>query len=269
MEEQNNPQQPAPSLPSSHNNSKMLILLGGFLLLTAGFVGGYLIGNSDNQYLPDNKKQAAQLSPTITQLTPIPTSSIDESWNTYDLPSIDMEFKLPPKLSTLGELKEIIASGETGTLLCGEFMQKTSLAPQDYIRIVCPSDNNLYLSMGTTSIDYSAGRGGVFTDLQGFINQNGTYKAIFVRQEVIDAFPQNLISKVENENGVEIITIDGQNAPEHEQQDVSLLDSLGDNTGALINTGNEVYPGLAIIFYKDGFTDEEIELILKSFKFTN
>jgi hypothetical protein len=253
--------------PETHHTPKIPILLGGLFLLITGLTAGYFIGNIDKK--PNDVKQVVKISPTVIQQASIIPTSVTSSWDTYSLPSLNLEFKLPPKAASLGDMKEEIVSGEKGTQLCAQFMKKMLFIPQAYAGGGCVTERNPYIAIGTTSVDFEAGRGGGFTDLQGFITQNNEYKMLFVQQRVIDEFPQSIIKKVGNDNGVEIITVNGINAPESEQVGPTLLSSLGGNTGALINTKNKIYPGLAIIFYKDGLSTEEINQVLKSFKFTN
>lgn len=249
------PQQiPVPTSPTHHHNF-LLISVCGALLLGIGLIGGYFIGNQTIESAPANTNQDAK---TI----PMPTLEESATWKRMTLPTIGLSFTVPPKISEFGDIQEEIEKGDTGMKLCAYFAKEISLTPTTP---TCQTQDNPYMIIGATSIDYSAGRGGMFTDLEGFVYKDGKYLVNFVGKSSIEAFSQERISKIENKNGVQVIMI---KRTTNIEEGPTLSNALGNNVGALINSKNPQYPGLAIIF-RDGLTEQEIIEVLKSFKFTN
>jgi hypothetical protein len=182
--------------------------------------------------------------------SPYPTTDPTADWKTFRVSALDIIFKLPPEMATqVGEFKESVIPGEIGTLL-----SVTSKSP--------------LLSLGTTSTDYQEGRGGAFSDLQGFIKTNGSYSAKFVQGKSF-TIPSNFIKEVDNDN-FEIIRILGQN--------YTTGDYLGPvegtpgegKVGALINVpSNENYTGLTVeMKLESEFTTALFDQILTTFKFS-
>lgn len=276
------PEQPIQQPPQYYQSSPKLnsllsskkVLIGGLALLVLLILGGgiALLGVSSAPKKNIAPPPAVYIPPTITPTpliypTSYPSSEDTKSseWQTYVLPSLGLTFKLPAKVSNLGDLEEEKVPGQTGTQLCGIFVKKTGFLPKAYAGGGCSTNNNPYLELGTTSTNYSAGREGMFTDLQGFTFKQEKYFLKFVgKVESDEAFAQERISTISNPSGVQIIKIKGTTIVD---DGPTLSNSLGNNTGALINTKNKTYPGLAIIF-KNGLSEKEIDQILLSFAFT-
>ncbi len=224
---------------------------------------------------PDNNSPTAtpEVTSTTATVTPVKTASpsptiTTSSWKIHTLPAIGLSFRLPPKMDGLGVAKQEIAVGETGTQLCVQFAKSTAWY-ENLIPVVeagggCGTAPNKFIAIGTTSTDYSAGREGTFLDMQGFAKQDGKYMERFVRGALNESFPQENIIPVNNPNGVEVIKILGRT----EMDDgPTIANSLGDRTGALVNTKEKTYPGLAFMF-EETLTQEEIDGILMSIKFS-
>lgn len=256
------------SLDPRAKSKNLLPILIGFIILFLGFGLGYMMNGTKVPQAPISYQ-----SPTESPDSPSPTRYVapDETaaWKIQRLQTLGLEFKLPPKISALGELREEIIPGDTGTQICGQFGRGTTFLPKVFAGGGCSTERNPYLALGTTSVGFSAGRDGGFTDLQGFTYRNGDYLARFslegTGERFIDSIPQERITPVENTYGVEIIKIDGLEIPD---EGPTLMNSLGDNTGVIINTKNPTYPGLVIIFYTpEGISENEVDQILATVKF--
>jgi hypothetical protein len=189
------------------------------------------------------------------------------SWETYRIDRLGVEFKLPPYLSNKIPFPEEV-KGEKGTIICANFIIKTS----SLIKTIkaggagCPVD---FLSVGGTSLDFEAGRGGMFTDLQGYTNKNGKYFArLNLNREV--EIPSDLIKEIINPNGVKILIVEGKNSgPEN----LPVTGTPGEGRlGALINLNstNLTYSGFVVeIKLTDQLNKQLFDQILSTFKFTN
>lgn len=201
--------------------------------------------------------------------TPTEQSNVTSNWKTYSLKTVDLEFKLPPVFNSYGEMKEEIKPGEKGTQLCMTFAKKTSffLVKPVFARDSFCSVN--YLGFVTVSPDYEAGRGGGFTDLLGFTIENGKY---FARQNLDRKFeiPSNLVKEVSSQHGVQALKITGKNSTTGEWQG-PIAGTPGDGKiGALVNTTNTIYPGIAIEMELSGsMTEEVFDQILSTLRFGN
>lgn len=245
------------------------IVLGGILLVLVVGMGTFVLGQrmSNQNIISNGDSQLTKIN-NITQLTKSDTTQDEvDDWISYKIPTLNLEFKLPRKVSSaLGSLEEEIVEGQTGSQLCGQFIKKSAFVSTVFAGGVCITKENPYLRLGTTSVDYSAGREGMFTDFQGFVYEDGKYLQKFVSQKAVDAFPQERISKVENKNGVEIIKIIGTTKLD---EGPTMLNSLGNRTGALINTKDQKYTGLALMFEENGLSEKEINQVLNTFRFIN
>jgi len=224
---------------------KPIYILIGFVIISgivAFIIGGIMLG-----------KDRSHISPSEDERSQIDVNSIPDNpteWQSYGIESIGMEIKLPENLSNKGEWKEQIIPGEKGSILC--FSNKTSQGAN------CTSE---ILIIGGSSTDFSEGRGGMFTDLQGFRKENGKY---FIKTTGGNEF--ELISsknkKLINTNGVEIIKILGETNGTGTPQEGYI--------GAIVNTKNSKYPGISVqLKLSEGISEYEFDQILESLKFTN
>ncbi len=189
-------------------------------------------------------------TPTIT------TSSETADWKTYTLKSVGLTYKLPPEAVALGELQEFVVPGQKGTQV---------FVSRENSKII--SDKEMV--MGTTSIDYDAGRGGMFIDLQGFTKENGKYYARFVQGKTFDLSSETT-TEILNPNGLEILKIKGSNF-EEETEGLPVAGTPGKGKiGALININRPPYQGFAVqMDLKTNLTEQLFDQILSTFKFTD
>ena len=160
--------------------------------------------------------------------------------NLYRLKTVGISFRLPPQISNKGEWKEEKIEGETGTVVCFHLPQgSTGLIPKAYAGGIgiCNEQVGIPFVMGGSSADFSAGREGVVTDLQGFVKRNDRYYVRFGKSEIEVTVP---VKEYVHENGVEILKIYGSktNGP-----------TIWPNEGwiwAIINTKDDVYRGISL-----------------------
>lgn len=242
------------------------------ILLAVGFTGGYFFKSKSGkgqsyvpQPTPNNYSDTQPTAkPTITE-----QPSTTSNWKTYTLKTIGLEFKLPSVFNSYGEMKEEIKPGEKGTQLCMTFAKKTSYLIVKPVFAGGSFCSINYFGFGTVSPDYEAGRGGGFTDLLGFINEDGKY---YARQNLDRKFeiPANLVKEVRSQYGVRVLKITGKNSTTGEWQG-PIGGTPGDGRiGALVNTTNTIYPGIAIEMELNGsLTEEVFDQILSTLKFNN
>lgn len=276
MEEQKKAENSQATTVSPENNSyeksykkswkKWLVVYLAIGLVLYGLIYYFVFARQGNHSYNSNYSYA----PTVTQVSPTinanneSNSSITANWITYTIPEVGLQFKLPP---SYGDVKEQIVPGEKGTQICLESRVKTSfhIVNQAYAGGGCNSNYSSNIRIGTTSFDYEAGRSGSFTDLQGFTIQNGKYYAKFVSGKTVD-LPQNATTKISNINNIDVLKIKGKFDP---NDGPSLMNSLGDDIGLLINTNKTTYTGMAMAFkLSNDVTEETVDQIISTVKFT-
>jgi len=246
------------------------LLIGGMVFacfVVFGFSGYYL-----GKQTPGSRKYTNNGTGEVTPAqysetpSPIPSSASETStgFTTYSIKSLGLQFKLPPSLSKFGNLKEETIPGEKGNQFCITFPNQTSwLAKTVYARSVsCPI---VHFGFGTTSIDYEAGRGGGFTDFQGFEITNGKYYGRFPGDRTFE-IPADIVEEIKNPNGITILKVKGKNFKDRPSPFI-----YEGSIGALINiSGNSTYRGIALqMELSEGYTESEFDQILSSLKFTN
>jgi len=238
----------------------ILIFIPLVLILTAA---GFALGKYSTKSVPF--APPAEISPQPT-LPLTPTPGLTANWQSYKLETIGLSFKLPPVLGNLGELKESITSGEKGTSLCMTFTKKTTFSVRQVLAGGAACGVNLF-GLGTTSADFEAGREGLFTDLQGYTKENGQYFAILVGKRIEIA--PGLVQEIDNPNGLKILKITGKNSTGGEWRGpISGTPGEG-RIGALLNTDNHQYPGLAVeMELTNNLTQDLFNQILSTFKLT-
>lgn len=263
--QQGAPQQlPTPSATSNKLNP-LFLGIGAVILLGVGLLGGYLFRGNSNEHISENMYQQTQLSPTSYATSPTSTPTDQTAtWKVYTIKEVSMQFKLPPVFK---DVKEQVVAGQKGTQICLEPAEKSAFIIQKaYAGGGCNSNYSSNLRIGTTSVDYQQGRSGSFTDLQGFVLQNGKYLGKFVNGQTVE-LPQNSLTKITNGNGVEVLKVKGKFNPD---DGPSLMNSLGDNTGIIVNTHSATYPGMTMaIKLTNDVTEDTINQIISSIKFTN
>ena len=244
--------------PSTTEKSKVNYLTVGLTVLVCSVIfgfGGYYLGKQSSN---------AQSIPTAT-----PASNPTSNWKAYSLKTIGLEFKLSSAFNSYGELKEEIKPGEKGTQLCMTFAKKTSFLLVKPVFAGSSFCSINYFGLGTVSTDYEAGREGGFTDLLGFTIEDGKY---YARQNLSRKFeiPASLVEVVKNQYDVQVIKIVGKNSTTGEWQG-PIAGTPGDGRmGALVNTSNDTYPGIAIEMELGGnLTEEVFDKILSTLKYSD
>lgn len=222
----------------------------GILVLTVAG-GAFYLGRSTIQKSSPNPVDTSQTPQSVPDSTPI-ISRVP--WRTYTIKSLGLTYDLPPEVTSLGELQEFIVPGQIGT------------------QIFISTENSKVVSdkrflMGTTSVDYMAGRGGMFIDLQGFKKENGKYYAKFVHNQTIE-LSNDLVNEVKNSNGLDVIKIKGRNYDSGEAQGIPVTGTPGQGKiGALININKPPYQGLAVqMDLTQNLTEQLFDRILSTFK---
>lgn len=248
------------------NTAILIVVL--FVIVLAGawhFYGQKQPTPSESVVVEAQPTLAPTASPDATPVTIAPYTK-QEGWITYTLPSVHLSFDLPGRSNSLGTLREQIVKGETGTQLCGQFsgvkVASESSAIQNTYCFTRPND---FLSIGTTSSDYAAGRGGQITDLQGFTEESGNIKLKFVGGSTAD-IPNLPMRTITTSEGVAILRIDGKSDGEGGP---TLQNSLGDRVALIVNTNSPTYPGIVFVFENVvGYVPAEIDQIIASMHFT-
>lgn len=227
--------------------SKVLPILITFLMVGLLSILGYW---GYNKYFVSQEQTTVEVSPT-----PVATIGPTLDWQIYSIDTLNVSFKLPPEITEeSGKLSEKVYSGQKGTMLT--FFDTDSQVLQPF-------------SVGTTSVDYLDGRGGLFSDLQGFIKEGDKYMAKFVQGRTFD-IPTNLVTEINNDD-FGIIRIIGQSYTTGEYRG-PIAGTPGDGyVGAIINIPlNKTYTGLTInMKLDDEHTIKLFDQILSTFKFTD
>jgi hypothetical protein len=244
------------------------------LVIGVALVGGYFAYQKGYITLhPNSNSNSSDFSPTFssTNNDQVDTPTIvltDETkdWKTYNVKIIGLQFKLPPSFNKYGELKEEIIPTSSdlakGSVLCMTFAKRTSLLIHE-VYAGGTACNIYYFGIGTTSIDFEEGRGGIFQDFQGFVKENGKYYAKTASSRNTE-IPSDVAKEFKNDFGVSILKVTGK---EYEGP-VPLV--YPGTIGALVNTKNSTYTGVAVLLdLKEGFTEKDFDKILSTFKFTN
>ncbi len=236
-----------PEVQTPKKSNLPLILLGILLLVLVG-AGGIFLG------IQMTKRELVP-SPLSIETSPSPVVDPTANWQTFEIKNLGLAYQLPSQIVSQAPLEEIEVPGETGTALY--------IRPRDYKVL---GVNNLL--MGTTSLDYSAGRGGIFLDLQGFVKQNDKYSVKFVGDKSF-VIPSNLVTELQNPNGIQIIKIKGANVTEGEITGMAISGTPGEGRlGALLNVDKSPYQGLAIqMTLSSELTEQLFDQILSTFRF--
>lgn len=244
------------------------LVLGGSLVFA-----GVQIGRKQSQVtIYPSPTPLGEVSPTSipivtsipTQIIVTPTPDPTAGWKTYILKTLNLEFKLPPIFNSFGEMTEQIIPGEKGTSLCMTFPRKTSFFIKPVIAGTAACVTN-HFGIGTTSIDFEAGRMAGFTDLQGYVIENGKYYAKLLGKKF--EIPPSLVEQIGGD-GLSMLKITGRDTTEGEFQGPIAGTPGKGRVGALINTNNKTCPGLAVEMELTGsLTEYLFNQILSTFKF--
>jgi hypothetical protein len=141
-----------------------------------------------------------------------------------------------------------------GTELCVSLAQ---LIPNQII--LCGFEKFGFFSI---SSDYGVGRGVGFGDFQGFFKKEGKYFGKITTKEF--EIPTELVQEITNSNGVQMIKVIGKTDEVYGD-----FPTPGEGwLGAIINTHDEIYPGLTVTMeLTNGLNEEIFDQILSTFKF--
>lgn len=242
---------PDRKLPS---NKVFFISFVAFSFALAFIIGGIYFDKQDSSKQNSSTELKEQVKITAKELPNSP-----DEWETYKLNTLGIEIKLPEKLAEKGDWKEqVIPASDAGSIVC--FSNEISGGA------VCAGD---VLFAGGTSTDFVEGRGGTFTDSQGFKKENGKF---YIKDTGgnISELTNVKLREINNQNGVEIIKVLGENITSAGTQ-FPLGGTPGEGyLGAIINTKNPKYPGVAIQLKVDSEVSEfEFDQILENIRFIN
>lgn len=241
---------------------RVWVLLVVFVVLLVG-AGAYFV-SSQGLLNPKPAATATPVPAATAESTSTPTSDPTADWEDYTIRGFNVRFKLPNTFSLKGELGEEI-KGDKGNALCVTFSKKTGLFAKEALAGGAPCSIDPF-GIGTTSLDYEAGREGGFGDLQGYLVKDGKYFVKFVADKEFEV-PEGLGTEITNQYKVKILKINGQEDPQSGYPDPA---TPGEGyIGALVNlTGSKTYSGFALGMKIEGEQTEELfDQILSTFNF--
>ncbi len=223
------------------------------------------------------RKQISQPQPTSTvsiNPTALPTTDLTADWKIHKVSGLGIELKLPNYLTPMDYPNGNETNGEKGKQFCIQYFKSdiVSFLVKSVLAGSGPCSPT-YFGLGTTSIDYEAGRMGGFGDLQGYTFENGKYYAKMVSEKKFE-IPTELAKEITNPNGIKILRIIGESDQPTEQNGMSSFPIAGTPgngaIGALINFDNNTfYSGVAIEMKLDEkLTTQLFDQILSTFRFT-
>lgn len=229
----------------------------GFVILSsvvAFIIGGIYLGREKS-----NKQNSATEIKEQIKISANDIPGNPNAWQSYKLPTLGIEIRLPEKLSEKYNWNEqVIPTSEKGTIFC--FSNKESESA------ICTGE---IFFAGGTSTDFSEGRGETFTDLQGFRKENGK---IYIKSAGGNSFElsNTTYREIGNDNDLEIIKILGENIISEGIESPKAGTPGEGYLGAIINTKNSKYPGLSIqLKLNEEVSELEFDQILNSLKTIN
>ena len=249
------PQQEEPKTKSSLPKALIAVLLV-VILAVAGFAFY-------------KKSLTPTTKPTDTATVPVaPSSDPTANWKTHYLTGLGIRFKLPDYFSQMDYPNGNETKGEKGRQFCIQYLKSDAVS--FLIKRVLAGGgacSPTYFGLGTTSIDYEAGRMGGFGDLQGYTFENGKYYAKMVLGKKFE-IPTELTKEITNPNGIKILRVIGKT--EQDMPAFPIAGTPGDGSiGALINLNNNItYSGVSVEMKLDGKLNSYLfDQILSTFKF--
>src|SRR3989344_6297345 len=204
------------------------------LLVLLVLVGGGIFYLSNKQQTVLNKKESAPLPNSVDTVTAYKENS--DGSKTYVFSVAKLQFKLPPKMAKETWLHEVnintFTEGKMGCITDAE------------LRVTSCYLNRF--AIAASSSDAGFGRGADFMDMKKFEVKNGHYFVLFGYGDTEIEIPQDRAKVIRNQYGVDILKIYGS-----DNTDIGSLpdiwDLSGNKVGAVVNTNNPEYPGLAMI----------------------
>lgn len=258
--------------PVQPPKAKKSVVLMIAIHLIAVVVFGYFV----YQNIQLRKQITLPQSTPIASTTPTtqPKTDPTTNWKTHKVLGLRIELKLPNYFSQMDYPNGNETKGEKGKQFCIQYLKSDAVS---FIvkRVLAGGGacSPTYFGLGTTSIDYEAGRMGGFGDLQGYTFENGKYYAKMVLGKKFE-IPIELAKEITNPNGVKILRVIGKSDQPTEQNGMSSFPIAGTPgsgaIGALINfDNNTVYSGVAIeMKLDDKLTTALFDQILSTFRFT-
>lgn len=201
-----------------------------------------------------SKNKSVDKADTTTPSTFPKVEQEVNNWNTYKSAIAGIEFKYPENI-TIEEVESGPGSGATGykfTISSKVNGQLTDLV------------------MGGVTSDFSQGRGGMFTDTQGFVNKSGEFYCTFINTfSPIDKGVN--IQQYTNDNGVEMLILKGISKvgmPNEEFLQYGCWNPGPDYTLVLINLKGSKYKGMAVELKNNSpfITSKQLLTIISTFK---
>lgn len=260
-----------PSTVHRSPNSFLVILLSILLFISVAIAGFFAY--QTQKLVNELRVMSGELKQTQTP-TPVasakPTTDPTAGWKIYKLSELNLSLKLPPSLSNLGNWEIENLSGDTGNNICFKLLSKNSFLINTVLAGGVGICDGEFFRINSNSIDYSAGRGGVFGDISGYRKSNGQYYPGIKVYPDQTPIPSDLVSEVTNKNGLTYIKMIGKDSTEGEWRGPIGGTPGSGHLGALILTKNAQYPGITVsIDLSDNMTTELFDQILSTFKFTD
>lgn len=168
---------------------------------------------------------------------------LDLAEREFESAELGIKFEYP---ASYGEVKWTIEKGETGKIFTATF------------------SGNDKLVLGGITEDYSAGRGGTFTDTRGYVKSGGKYYYLTVNSKKPTDYPLEPVKILKNEKN-DVLVVD-KNSFVSERGTTTPVFNPGDNSlGVLINLKGKEFAGLAF-WNKDAqnIPQEKLEKIINS-----
>jgi len=271
-EDQNTPQvgqnpvsQPTQVLDKPKTNLTTIIVVAMVCSLVFGF-GGYYLGRQSSGAV---QSEIQSDTPTTLPTSVVYQTDMPNGWKPYSILQLGLNFDLPPKVATLGAWSTEILPGDTGNNVCFHLNEKQSWLVKSVHAGgvgICSGNN---FTINAVSKDFTAGRGGAYGDLSGYVVKNNE---LYVNKNnpATKSTPKELYEIKTNKNGVEYALFVGKNEQDGEWIG-PVVGTPGDGyIGALINTNNANYPGVTVVMKLEGGFDKALlDSIMSTFKFGN
>lgn len=222
-------------------------------------------------YPPSRETIVNQILSTFQFLEQSQTTNTS-AWKTYETRDYDVKvtFQVPQSwLNTYGNFVEQSFAGQSGLQFCLTITKKSLMEkirkPVYAGGVPCSIE---WFGFGGLSKDYEAGRGGGFSDTNGFTVENGRYYYLMNLDRKIDISTYVIDSYV-NPYGIQFLIVNGANYPSGEMAGGPVSGTPGSNTwGALVNVPTGRIAGLAIEMKKTLGDETLLKQILSTFQFT-
>ena len=261
--DQTQPIQPttSPFPPVQQKPSQLPIIL--LSLLSLIFLSGMIYFYFQVQSL--KKQLADRPSPTLVSSapsTPSTTTAPTTNSQAFQITELGLTFQLPDKLTKLGSWEGTTILGDTGSNICFHLLPNASLLVHSVRAGGVGICSGKYLIINSVSSDFTAGRGGSFNDISGYRVKNGEYFLGLRNFEGELPLSTNSPKEITTISGLKYLLINGEDVDNPSQ----ILPAR--YIGALINTGNQKYPGIAVSMQlSDQLTATDFSQILDTFKF--